>query len=85
MRYLIFLENRDYTDETGAPSTLWDHLEYLRQYGGTPDSFEAHEDLNVAKSAALKLEEPAIVIDDLAGYRPVFRHLPADSEDAPSP
>lgn len=81
MRYMIFLENRTYTTEHGEPSTLAGHLEYLRQYGGTPDAFDLYGNLNEAKRAALNSGEAAIIVDEQAEYRPVFRHRPAEEKD----
>jgi hypothetical protein len=78
---MIFLENGDYTTGNGDPATLWEHLDDLREWGGTPDVFETHADKNAAKRAAQSAGAAAIVVDELSDYRPVYRSRPGATED----
>lgn len=72
MRYMMFAENRKYTDEDGNPSSLWDHLDYLRRWGGTPDCMECFETLIEAKRVGYLTDENVFVVDEMQDYRPVW-------------
>lgn len=64
-RFNVFLTDREY--EQGS---LQKHLEYLRMFGGTPDSLANFEDFHQAKEFALeKLESnghDVIIYDEVS-------------------
>jgi len=73
MRYMMFDEAAEFTEEDGSPCDLGAHLAYLRKWGGTPDSIENFDSLNAAKAACRNELRTVIVIDEMADFRPVYR------------
>ncbi|MBO9428581.1 hypothetical protein [Sulfitobacter sp. R18_1] len=85
MRYLTFIEDKTYTSDKGEDCTLDQHLDDLRKWGGTPDCFESHDNLNAAKSSARDEPYDLMIVDTLNEHRPVYRHRAEPEPQAPSP
>ncbi len=75
MTYLIFNENGNYTDEDGNPATLGQHLSYLRNWGGTPDHWDAAETKGEARKLILDRAPVGtwVIISEELDFRPVDR------------
>jgi hypothetical protein len=82
MRYLLFREDATYQDEHGRPQSFGDHLQYLRDYGGTPDCWDTAETLPAARKAARNAGCTVVIIDEMLDHRPVAKiehNVPSNS------
>ena len=70
-RYLAFYVDREY--EQGD---LQDHLNELDRWGGTPDMWDAYDDLGKAIDAVREQPDRMVVVDDVQSYRYLYEHNP---------
>ena len=69
--FVLFWTTNSFTDDNGEPCTLDEHLASLRQWGGTPDMWQAFEDGTEAVQAALSLAPTEILMTD-GEYNPIM-------------
>jgi predicted RNase H-like HicB family nuclease len=73
MRYLLFREDARHQDEEGRPQTFAEHLQYLRDYDGTPNCWDTAETLQSARKNARTAGCAVIIVDEMLDHRPVAK------------
>ena len=82
MTYYLYLVERQYCrdDNDGSPCSLGEHLQDMRQWGGTPDCQSWGENLPKLKQEADKFSEKVIIVSDLRDWRPVYSNRMASKK-----
>ena len=74
MAFLLFAIENEYTNDSGEPCSLDDHLAYLRKWGGSADNFDIAESLSEAEELADVVYFDAVVVEDL-DYNVVYESV----------
>ena len=74
MTYYLYIVDRGYNrdNEQGTPCQLSDHLQDMRDWGGTPDCQDSSESLSEMKRNADRFNCLVYIVSDSQNWRPVY-------------